>query len=96
MSCSVPVRASCPQPQNSATPKKQSPVATREAKGAPMRQRAQHSNRPAGGWGVGGRGDFRAIKGKMLKQFVVVLKDQRRGVVGSWQPSETEMRGDAA
>lgn len=46
MSCSVPVRASCPQPQNSATPKKHKPVATREAKGAPMRHLAQHSSKP--------------------------------------------------
>lgn len=46
MSCSVPVRASCPQPQNSATPKKHKPVATSEAKGAPMRHLAQHSSKP--------------------------------------------------
>lgn len=46
MSCSVPVRASCPQPQNSATPKKHRPVATKEAKGAPMRHLAQHSSKP--------------------------------------------------
>jgi len=46
MSCSVPVRASCPQPQNSATPKKHKPVATSEAKGAPMTHLAQHSSKP--------------------------------------------------
>lgn len=56
MSCSVPVRASCPQPQNSATPKKHKPVATSEAKGAPMRHLAQHSSKPREkrvevGWG---------------------------------------------
>lgn len=38
--------ASWPQPQNRATPKKHSPVATREAKGAPTRHLAQHSNKP--------------------------------------------------
>lgn len=46
ISFSVPVRASCPQPQNSATPKKHNPVATRDAKGAPTRHLAQHSNKP--------------------------------------------------
>lgn len=42
------------------------------------------------------RGDFRVIKGKRLKQFVVALKEQQCGVVGNRQPSEMEMRGDAA
>lgn len=46
ISFSVPVSASCPQPQNSATPKKHNPVATREANGAPTRHLAQHSNKP--------------------------------------------------
>lgn len=56
MSCSVPVRASCPQPQNSATPKKHKPVATSEAKGAPMRHLAQHSSKPKEKRGEVGRG----------------------------------------
>lgn len=77
-------------------PKEAEPSGDQRGEGCPDETAGTALQQTCGGWGVGGRGGFRAIKGKMLKQFVVVLKDQRRGVVGSWQPSETEMRGDAA
>ena len=45
----VPVSATCPQPQNSATPEKHRMVATSEAYGTPPRHLMQHSKQPAGG-----------------------------------------------
>ncbi len=43
----VPVRATCPQPQKSATPEKHRMVATRDAYGTPPRHLIQHSKQPA-------------------------------------------------
>lgn len=43
----VPVSATWPQPQNSATPEKQRMVATSEAQGTPPRHLMQHSKHPA-------------------------------------------------
>ena len=45
----VPVSATCPQPQNRATPEKQRMVATSEAYGTPPRHLMQHSKHPGGG-----------------------------------------------
>ena len=43
----VPVRATCPQPQKRATPEKHKMVATKDAYGTPPKHLMQHSKQPA-------------------------------------------------